>query len=136
MNSEKTESLDTNAILRFILGDNKAQQNKVLQLLLRPNVNYYIDDLTFFEVVYILSSDNYNLSRESIANFIEIVFKRLNIIGNYELISKTANFYAAHPKLSWADCYLSIKSAQLNHTPFWTLDKKLANQSEHAKLIS
>lgn len=136
MNSNKIESLDTNTILRFILGDNKSQQEKVLSLLLRPDISYYIDDLVFFEIIYILTSDNYGFSRDIIANFVEMIFKRLDIVGDYALISEATHFYVAHPKLSWADCYLSVKTTHLNHTPLWTFDKKLAGQSKNAKLIS
>lgn len=129
------ESLDTNVLLRLIIGDNPKQQAKASALLTHPDATFYVDDLAIFEIVYILSGKSYGFSRQEVATIVEGIFKRLNVTGNYSLISEATQFFAEHPKLSWADCYLAAKAAAKHAEPLWTFDRKLANQSPTAKEI-
>ena len=130
------ESLDTNAIMRLIVGDIKSQQQKVAELLCRRNIEYRLDSVAIVEVVFALSRPPYNFSRLLIRRALLGIFKHLNIVYENGIIENSLNDFVSHPKLSFVDCYLSNKAQAKTATPLWTFDKKLAAQSEHAKLIS
>ena len=129
------ESIDTNVILRLIIGDNEKQQHKAAELLCRPNVDYYVDSAAVTEVVFALTRPPYNFSRSDVKRSIMGVFKHLNIIYEADILGDVFDFFIAHPKLSFVDCYLAAKAASKHAEPLWTFDRKLANQSPTAKEI-
>lgn len=129
------ESIDTNVILRLIIGDNERQQHKATELLCRPDIDYYIDPVAITEVVFALIRPPYNFSRSDIKRSILGVFKHLNIVYEEDIFEDAFDFFIAHPKLSFVDCYLAVKAASKHAEPLWTFDRKLANQSPTAKEI-
>ena len=55
---------------------------------------------------------------------------------NYMMVSTALPYYLAHPKLSWADCALSVEAELKHREPLFIFDKKLANQLPQAKLLA
>ena len=49
-------ALDTNVLVRFITHDDSSQTEKVIRLLAHPTENFFISDLVFAEVVWVLGS--------------------------------------------------------------------------------
>ena len=85
------------------------------------------------EVVYVLSSKNYNYSRDEIAAGIDFISKFDNIYFNKGLIEDALNIYVDHPKLSFVDCYLAAITNITQEVPLWTFDKKLISQCSSAR---
>ena len=132
----KRNTLDANVVLRYIMRDNVAQYKKVRRLLLDLDTDYYIDDMAISEIIYVLMGKTYQLSRydavRSVKNFLEIV----NVCcHNRGLISDALDMFVEHPKLSFNDCYLSVKAMYAREEPLWTFDAALAKQSGTAKLL-
>ena len=129
------ESIDTNVILRLIIGNNIKQRHKAVELLCRPNIEYYVDPAAVTEVVFALSRPPYNFTRTEVKQSIMGIFKHLNIIYEEDILEEVFDFSITHPKLSFVDCYLAAKAAAKHAEPLWTFDRKLASQSPTAKEI-
>lgn len=127
------ESLDTNIILRLLLQDIPDQYDRAITLMEHPNVTYHISDFALLEVVFVLT--NLGIDRETIASALLQIISRPNIKANNQIIIDTIYLYIHHPKLSFADCYLSIESGLNNAEPLWTFDQSLAKSSPTAKLL-
>ena len=125
------ESIDTNIILRLILGDIPEQRQKALSLLQKPNTLFHIDDLAITEIVYVLQKLNY--TRHEVAENILGVINQPNLLWNKDLFRTIFPAYLHHPALSFNDCYLSAKSAANHSEPLWTFDRQLAKISPTAK---
>jgi predicted nucleic-acid-binding protein len=131
----KVESLDTNAVLRLLLGDVPHQYQAVMALLCSGDARYHIDDLAVAETVYILEN-LYELDRNAISTLLDALFKEPAITCNKKVLLKAIAFWTEHPKLSFYDTYLVWNAELAERTPLWTFDKKLANQGDAARLIA
>jgi len=127
------ESLDTNIILRLILGDNPGQCRKVQDLFMRMNVSYHVADLAVTEAVYVMQNV-YGLSREKIVEGVEKLESFPGLNYNRSLFELVLPMFLAQPKLSFNDCCLAGYAALNQAEPLWTFDKALAKESGVAKL--
>lgn len=128
------ESLDTNILLRLLLGDIPAQTERAKQLLLKPDTRFYVDDAAISEVVYVLEKQEKH-PRDNIAERLSTLFSYDMLDLSQDLLEEVIPFWATHHSISWTDCYLSAKTAATHTEPLWTLDRKLANQSPTAKQL-
>lgn len=128
------ESLDTNIILRLMLGDVPGQCFKIQELLMRANVSYNVADLAITEAVYVMQS-SYGLSREKIVDGIQRLLWFPGIKCNQVLFDRVFPMYLACPKLSFNDCCLAGYAALNEAEPLWTFDKELAKESGTAKMV-
>lgn len=129
------EHIDTNIIVRLIVGDDPKNYQKAKKLISRKNKTFVFEDAAMMEVVYVLSGWQYNYSRKDVAAGINFIASFENIYFNKGLIEDALNLYVKHPKLSFVDCYLAAAAELSQEKPLWTLDKKLAVQTLVAKLI-
>ena len=127
------ENIDTNHILRLIVQDNPKQLAKARKLLSQNDKIYVFQDAAMIEIVYILSSSNYNFTREQIASDIKSIMQFSNLYCNKSIIESSLDVYVSHPKLSFVDCYLAVVTETSAETPLWTFDHKLVNQCPIAK---
>ena len=127
------ESIDTNALLRLILNDDQSSLKKVIRHLLCHNVEYRIDDYVFGEIEFVLAKCQFK--RAEIVAAISQISANPIFKFNKERLRKVFSLYIEHPSLSFNDCYLAIKSEEMDTVPIWTLDKKFANQAGQAALI-
>lgn len=128
-------SLDTNAILRLIVGDDAAQARKVTQLLSKANSQVAVAYIALTEAIYVLQR-YYHVERDDIASLISN-FMNLPVINcNRVLFDRALVLYTEHPALSVEDCCLAVYAALNDATPLHTFDKKLASQLEHTALIA
>ncbi len=126
-------SLDTNVIVRLFVDENSAQ-TAAAHASLTKYEQLYIADVTIIESVYILA-EWYKLGRTKTKELIDGLMNHPKINCNKVLFSKVMPFYTEHPALSIEDCCI-VFCADLSYaTPLLTFDKKLANQSPHAKLL-
>ena len=128
------EMLDTCVVLRAMLGDVAEQSKKAIKLLNREGVRYYISDMMVFEAVFVMEKKMI-IPRERIA-WLVINFLSLGCVCNGTgIFDGVFKLYLEHPKLSFADCYLAVQAGGQGTTPLWTFDRKLAAQTEEAKLV-
>lgn len=129
------ESLDTNVILRMILGDIPGQCRKIQDLLMRMNVEYHVADLAISEAVYVMQTI-YEMPREKIAEGVRGLGDFPGVNYNRNLFERVFPMYLACPKLSFNDCCLAGYAALNQAEPLWTFDKALAKESGTAKLVA
>lgn len=134
---ETTDSLDTNLVIRYIIGDNAAQRIAVKKLLATPYSMHRLEFIAIAEVVYVLDK-YYKYTREEIYQSLQVFLTAESGHLNYDadLVENVFPFYVTHPKLSFDDCFLATLAEKNHATPLLTFDKKLARQHPSAKLVS
>ena len=130
------DSLDTNLIVHFILGDQPGQRQAVLKLLNTPGVIHCIEDMALSEIAYVLE-EVYEQKREEIVGALKGFFEQYGDCLNYnkKLLDRVWPIYSVHPKLSFVDCCLAVYAEMKNAEPLLTFDRKLANQVIGAKRL-
>ena len=126
-------ALDTNILMRYIWKDVPGQREKAIALLDDEAETFYISDLVISEVVFNLKSSR--LHRKSIVGIIEAIISKSNIHASPFVADEVIPFYAAHPALSFVDCYAACEAKTTGKHPLWTFDRKLATQHPSAKLL-
>ena len=127
-------SLDTNCILRWLLGD-IPEQATLVTTLVNSGESVVVADVALIETVYVLEKLK-NISRETIEKTIIAINGKNTIHCNRELFKEILPIYTTHPKLSFVDCYLTMFAKRTGATLLLTFDKKLANQLPMAQLLS
>lgn len=131
-----TDSIDTNIVLRCILGDVPEQRGLAVKLLNMPNCTHYLSNQAISECVYVLEAV-LEIPREDIVNLLNFFLTRYSgiVIYDHKLTEVAFPNYLTHPKLSWNDCVLAAEAEINHHEPLFTFDKKLASQLPQAKLV-
>lgn len=124
-------SLDTNILLRYIWDDVPGQCERVKKLLKDDSQVLHISDLVVAEVIFNLQTRE--PMRARIVEIIESIFALPNIAPNSFITDTVLPYYAAHPALSFVDCYAALEAEKKGWEPLWTFDRKLANQCPGAK---
>ena len=132
--ASKIYSLDTNAILRVILNDIPEQRDIVTLLISRRQDYFRVHDLAISEAVYVMERQLGRKRQNFIADLVDFL-KFPSILYNSDIIDPSLHLYLSHPKLSFNDCYLAVKSEQTDSTPLLTFDKKLSTQLTHTKYL-
>ena len=127
-------SLDTNCILRWLLGD-VPEQSALVTRLINSDEEFSVADAALIEVIFVLEKLK-NISRESIQTAIMTVIGQDTIFCNKELFIEILPIYTSHSKLSFVDCYLEVLARRTGTVPLLTFDQKLANQLSGTKLLS
>ncbi len=120
------KSLDTNIVLRLLLGDVPAQSSQIEQLIAQSGQEFAVADYVFAEVVWILQGPAHAQSRDAIAANIETLVGLPQINCNRAMLQKAVPLYVAHPTLSFVDVCLAVYAELNNDLPLLTYDKKLA----------
>jgi predicted nucleic-acid-binding protein len=126
-------SLDTNCLLRWLLGDVPEQTEAITRLLDSPEI-FVAADAAVIEVVFVLEKVK-KIDRDLIQKAVLAIMTQANIKCSREIFEEVMPSYVNHPKLSFTDCYLSVLAKRDNALPLYTFDRKLSNQL-HAKLLS
>ena len=127
-------SLDTNCILRWLLGD-VPEHTILVTNLINSDKSFAVADAVLIEITFVLEKLK-KISRESIEKALLAVIERDNIFCSKELFNEILPIYKTHPKLSFVDCYLEVLARKTGNTPLWTLDQKLANQLSGSQLLT
>jgi predicted nucleic acid-binding protein len=130
----QNESLDTNVVLRLLLADTPDQHQKAVALIGDDSRCFYVSDIALSELAYALET-HYRFSRKQVQLAFADLTANDNIICNAAL-NEALPFYVSHPKLSFQDCLLAQIAQTAGHVPFWTFDRKLANQHASARLLA
>lgn len=133
---ERMETVDTNIVLRYIIKDNPFQYRKVAKLLSDMTREFVVDDMAISEAIYVLTGDTYNCPRRDAVKYLNNFLEIPNVIcHNRGMITDVFDLFVEHPKLSFNDCYMSIKAALALEEPLWTFDRALAKQLPTAELL-
>ena len=132
----RLEALDTNILMRAVVGDIPEQAELVYDLLETSASIFYMPDQAITEAVFNLQGVKYKWDRESIVNALGEFLKTPRVDYNKSLFDKIFELYLKHPKLSFNDCYLAAHVADKDRTPIWTFDKAFAKRIDEAKLLS
>ena len=120
-------SLDTNTLLRLILGDIPEQVIIIEKLLDQPGARFEIADAVVFEIVFVMEK-TYLLNRKQIAQNVFTIIRHPKINCNRKLFELTLPLYIEHSKLCIVDCALTQYAQINNASPLYTFDKELAKK--------
>lgn len=126
-------TLDTNVLLRWILGD-VPDQSSAAERLLASGVRCVVPDIAVLETAHVLERVM-SLPRITVVHSIEMILGVASIDVDRVLWRTALDDYLAHPKLSVADTFLAAQARANHHTPLYTFDRKLANQLSEAELL-
>lgn len=124
MGNNSTGSLDTNTLLRLVLGDIAAQSTAVDALLAQSTV-LDVADIAIIEMVFVLEKI-YMMPRTDIVSSITTIIRHPKIRCNRKLFEPTLADYLQLTKLSIVDCTLVHYAALNNAGPLYTFDQALA----------
>ena len=131
-----TDSIDTNIILRCILGDVPEQRMSAINLLKSDNSIHYLSNQALLECIYVLEVVE-EMTRQEVVDLLTFFLARFcdHIVYDRNLTAIAFPLYLSHPKLSWADCALASEAELTHHEPLLTFDRKLASQLPQARLV-
>lgn len=98
--------LDTNIFIRLVIGDIPAQLEKVKKLL-KSNNDFYVPDVVFPEIEYILRK-YYHLSRKDVIDTYTVIFQLPNITLSKECFSAMTLY--KDTILDIEDCFVAAYS--------------------------
>lgn len=128
----RIHAIDSCIILRFLLQDIPEQAQKAKNLILNGH-DFYVDGVAIMEAVHVMTRDKW--PRHNIAEYILGLLRNPAFIWDRDFFEPIFAEYLTHPSLSFDDLVLAKRIRQKGYTPLWTFDRKLANQSETAKLL-
>jgi predicted nucleic-acid-binding protein len=114
-------SLDANAVLRYLLDDLPTQSQRVRLVITTSPC--YVSDVILTEVVFVLERVR-RFHRADVAKLIRQLLKLGTVVSNRGLILKTLELYLRKKQLSFPDCYAAVE-ARLSGDTLLTFDKDL-----------
>jgi len=134
MAKNKTGSLDTNILVRLVVGDVPTQTHLVEKLMAQA-AKFDVADIVIFELVFVLEK-LYFFSRADIVESVSSIIRNKKINSNRKLFESVLPMYLENPKLSFVDCTLP-QYARINKAePLYTFDQKLAKSYDTVKLLA
>lgn len=119
-------SLDTNALLRWLLNDIPTQAKKV-DTLINGHNELRASDVVIIELIYVLERVH-KFPRELIAQNIIHLIEHPKIFIREKFFTTVLGTYMQFPKLSFVDCYAAYLAKEHGVHPLYTFDRKLASQ--------
>ena len=129
----KINGVDSCILLRYILWD-LPEQGKLAEKLFLSGHDIYVDDVAIMEVVHVLTK--HNKSRQVIADDILDLLRNALFVWDRDFFEPVFKEYLAHPSLSFDDLVLARRAKEKGYACLWTFDRKFANQSKMAKLLT
>ncbi len=121
--------MDSNIILRYLLGDTEA--SKVKKILKGKNT-LVIPDIVIAEVVWTLGRF-YKWPKEKIAQFLFVLLKSKNIEFNENIIFPTLNTFLKY-NIRYTDAYISVVMKQSKNKDIYSFDRDFDNTPEVNRL--
>ena len=114
-------SLDTNVVLRLLLGDVSQQAERSSTLLRKTRC--YLTDAVAVEVIYVLEKV-YKYPRSRIILFLRKLLTIDNLRCSEFVLVEVLDLYQKQQTLSIIDCYAAVE-AEITNNRLATFDKKL-----------
>ena len=132
-----TDSIDTNIVLRYILGDIPAQRTKAASFLKTPDSTHFLSNQAILECIYVMEN-TLEMPRTEVVDLMNFFLTRHADQIEYDrnITAIAFPYYLEHSKLSWADCALAAEAEIKHREPLYTFDRKLATQTPQAKLLN
>ena len=127
-------SLDTNVVLRFLLGDVPLQEEAANQIIKNPKNSLGIADVVFVELEYALRL-HYGYTRDQVADIFAALIVPQNVNCNRSLVTRALPKYREQVVLSFVDICLDVYADLTDHQPLYTFDKNLAKKLPHSELL-
>ena len=128
-------SLDTNVLLRWILGDNPEQLEIVNKILEAKEIKkIHISNLVLVESVWVMESV-YKMDRDQVAEALEVILSYPKFSLEKDLLKQIISIYPTKTRLSFVDIMLAVESKINSHSPLLTFDKKLAKSWDFVYLL-
>ncbi len=127
-----TGSVDTNVILRRLIGDVPEHHDRAARLFASDQLR--VSDVAIIEASFVLGR-HYGFDRQRQASLLLGLLASPGIEGDVPLFSVVFANYLEHPALSFEDCYLVALSERDERGPLWTFDRTLATQLDGAELV-
>lgn len=121
--AKNMEFLDTNCLLRYVLGDNKEQADKVETLVAK---GVHVNNGAFLEFVWVLESF-YKMNRQQVLQKIRVFTEDKRVACNRELVARVSELYVKYPQISFLDAYLAVTAGKKGGK-LRTFDKDLAKK--------
>ena len=115
-----TAYVDTNVIVRHIVGDVPAQARAATELLMQPR-SLNLTPIIFIEVAHVLRS-YYGLSRDAIAERLDAVIRLPAIAGDVDLLSAALDIHACRG-VGIPDAVLAAQAMQTGITEIVSFDR-------------
>ena len=126
-------SIDTNVLLRMVLGDVQSQVDSIRRLVQQHDM-LAISDLAITEMVYVLEKSQ-KVSRKLVNEFIYSLLSNQHLNINRPLFQRVLPLYEKYPSESFNDCCLAVYAKLNKQTPLYTFDKKFARDVPHVELV-
>lgn len=126
-------SIDTNILLRMILGDVYEQRQMILRLTEKHDV-LSVSDLAISEMVYVLEKSQ-KVSRKLINELVSSLIANQHLNINRPLFERVIPLYEKHNGASFNDCCLAVYAKLDGTTPVYTFDKKIARDLPYVELL-
>ena len=134
MAKNKTGSLDTNILVRLVVGDVPAQ-TKLVEKLMADSSKLDVADIVIFELVFVLEKI-YFFSRADVVESVSAIIRNKKINSNRKLFESMLLMYLEHSKLSFVDCTLPQYACLNKAEPLFTFDQKLAKSYDTVTLLT
>lgn len=95
--------IDTNLIIRYLVEEDSKKADAVEKLLKNPDGKLVLTDVTFAEIIWVLSS-YYGLKKEKIIQYLSALLKLNTIIANRTVLYKALEYFLNY-NLSYIDAY-------------------------------
>lgn len=128
-------SLDTNVLVRLVIGDVPAQRQAARELIMNAEQSIHVADLALSEAIFVFQR-YYEMTRPQVADAVRGLMDIETIQCSRSIFGAALAEYVAHPALSFEDCYLAAAAQHHKATPLYTFDKTLANQVEGVALVA
>ncbi len=126
--------LDTNCLLRYVLGDNPEQLSKVLAIIEKER-GVRVSTEAFCEFVWVLESF-YQMNRGQVADRLTLFLDHAGIGCERDLLRGVTGVYIKHPKVSFVDILL-VARAERGGGKLATFDKAMARKlPDSVKLLA
>ena len=116
--------LDTNVVLRYLLGDIPEQTTKARAVI--SSSASYVTDVVLTEVVFVLERV-IGMERSDITRLVGTFLSLPKLVYNDYLLDDSLALYGKKRSLSFVDCYAATETKVYKNTLF-TFDKQLAKR--------
>lgn len=128
----KTRLVDANLIIRFLTNDSPEQAQQVEKLFENQNQKLEISDVTFAEIIWVLTS-YYRFSKPKIISSLKTLLDLRNIKSNKKLLVQSLDIYGSF-SVDYIDAYLaSLSSSKMQEIYSFDQDLDKINNIKRLK---